>query len=61
LFSLRGSGSNGSDGESAVIEGEREGGSDFRWKKKSKGDDEIKLNFGEKNGCKVEGKLGWAR
>jgi hypothetical protein len=25
LFSLRGSGSNGSDGESAVIEGEREG------------------------------------
>jgi hypothetical protein len=39
----------------------RQGGSDFRWKKKSKGDDEIKLNFGEKNGCKVEGKPGWAR
>lgn len=31
-------------------------------KKQGRGrDDEIKLNFGEKNGCKVEGKLRWAR
>jgi len=31
-------------------------------KKQGRGrDDEIKLNFREKNGCKVEGKLGWAR
>jgi hypothetical protein len=63
LFSLRGSGSSGSYGESAVIEGEREGVVILGGRKKAKGgrDDEIKLNFGEKNGCKVEGKLGWAR